>query len=297
MSNLTAEQNRDLAEYKATHYAATTKEWIEDYEKRHSNDEDNASKQSNTEKPKQKNKQPVKKRAAAANKIASKKTKTDNANRAKPKADNKARPKKPDIKRAQKERDRKLKLRAENQKTIEKYDKQESNTELAAKSKQYEDASAYSVLRKMPRPIVEFCKSVIPGASQTDAVAAYILAMSGGKMQDLSHEISDKVRGLAENFKKSDPYFVEQSTIKQVSRKSDNIQNLLFSLLTLEAFYIGSARFGFGTGDKTMPQSLNDLSNIDFDSDFVEQIIEAVNDKSNVLLKEMRNRNGSNMRF
>lgn len=46
-----------------------------------------------------------------------------------------------------------------------------------------------------------------------------------------------------------------------------------------------------------MPQSLTDIEQLDFDSDFVEQIIESVNEKAKALLKEMRNREGSNMRY
>src|SRR5699024_8859605 len=152
---------------------------------------------------------------------------------------------KQDRNQSQKEQDRKLELKAENQKTTTKFKKQKlSNTELASKaeanssnnSSNTKEQSKYATLRNVPRPIVEFCKSEIPGVLQTDAVSAYILAMSNNRIVDLDHQISDEVRELAANFRKSDPYFVEQDTIKQISRKSDNIQNLIFSLLTLQSF-------------------------------------------------------------
>lgn len=296
MSHLTSEQNKDLFEYKKYHIRATNADWIRDYEQRHKHDvldkkgnpipessvKDNTQ-TSQTVKPESK---PVEKQV---NKPAEKKP-------VKPKQDRSQK---------QKEQDRKLKLKAENQKTTDKFKKRKlSNTELAAKpevnfdnSGTTKEQSKYATLRNVPRPIVEFCKSEIPGVPQTDAVSAYILAMSNNRIVDLDHQISDEVRELATNFRKSDPYFVEQDTIKQISRKSDNIQNLIFSLLTLQSFYIGTARFGFGSNQHTMPQSLTDIEQLDFDSDFVEQIIESVNEKAKALLKEMRNREGSNMRY
>lgn len=296
MSHLTSEQNKDLFEYKKYHIKATNVDWIRDYEERHKYDvldkkgnpvpensiETNTQNASNV-KPEP---QPVKKQVT---KTAEKKI----AKPVKPKQDRNQR---------QKEQDRKLKLKAENQKTTIKFKKQKlSNTELASKteanSSNTKEQSKYATLRNVPRPIVEFCKSEIPGVLQTDAVSAYILAMSNNRIVDLDHQISDEVRELAANFRKSDPYFVEQDTIKQISRKSDNIQNLIFSLLTLQSFYIGTARFGFGSNQHTMPQSLTDIEQLDFDSDFVEQIIESVNEKAKALLKEMRNREGSNMRY
>ena len=296
MSHLTSEQNKDLFEYKKYHIKATNVDWIRDYEERHKHDvldkkgnpvpensvETNTQNASNV-KPEP---QPVKKQVT---KTAEKKI----AKPVKPKQDRNQR---------QKEQDRKLKLKAENQKTTTKFKKQKlSNTELASKteanSSNIKEQSKYATLRNVPRPIVEFCKSEIPGVLQTDAVSAYILAMSNNRIVDLDHQISDEVRELAANFRKSDPYFVEQDTIKQISRKSDNIQNLIFSLLTLQSFYIGTARFGFGSNQHTMPQSLTDIEQLDFDSDFVEQIIESVNEKAKALLKEMRNREGSNMRY
>lgn len=300
MSHLTSEQNKDLFEYKKYHIKATNADWIRDYEERHKYDvldkkgnpvpensiETNTQNTSNV-KPEQ---SPVKKQVT---KTAEKKI----AKPVKPKQDRNQR---------QKEQDRKLKLKAENQKTTTKFKKQKlSNTELASKaeanssnnSSNTKEQSKYATLRNVPRPIVEFCKSEIPGVLQTDAVSAYILAMSNNRIVDLDHQISDEVRELAANFRKSDPYFVEQDTIKQISRKSDNIQNLIFSLLTLQSFYIGTARFGFGSNQHTMPQSLTDIEQLDFDSDFVEQIIESVNEKAKALLKEMRNREGSNMRY
>ena len=296
MSHLTSEQNKDLFEYKKYHIKATNADWIRDYEERHKYDvldkkgnpvpensiETNTQNTSNV-KPEP---QPVKKQVT---KTAEKKI----AKPVKPKQDRNQR---------QKEQDRKLKLKAENQKTTTKFKKQKlSNTELASKteanSSNTKEQSKYATLRNVPRPIVEFCKSEIPGVLQTDAVSAYILAMSNNRIVDLDHQISDEVRELAANFRKSDPYFVEQDTIKQISRKSDNIQNLIFSLLTLQSFYIGTARFGFGSNQHTMPQSLTDIEQLDFDSDFVEQIIESVNEKAKALLKEMRNREGSNMRY
>lgn len=296
MSHLTSEQNKDLFEYKKYHIKATNADWIRDYEERHKHDvldkkgnpvpensiETNTQNTSNV-KPEP---QPVKKQVT---KTAEKKI----AKPVKPKQDRNQR---------QKEQDRKLKLKAENQKTTTKFKKQKlSNTELASKteanSSNTKEQSKYATLRNVPRPIVEFCKSEIPGVLQTDAVSAYILAMSNNRIVDLDHQISDEVRELAANFRKSDPYFVEQDTIKQISRKSDNIQNLIFSLLTLQSFYIGTARFGFGSNQHTMPQSLTDIEQLDFDSDFVEQIIESVNEKAKALLKEMRNREGSNMRY
>ena len=300
MSHLTSEQNKDLFEYKKYHIKATNADWIRDYEERHKYDvldkkgnpvpensiEINTQNTSNV-KPEP---QPVKKQVT---KTAEKKI----AKPVKPKQDRNQR---------QKEQDRKLKLKAENQKTTTKFKKQKlSNTELASKaeanssnnSSNTKEQSKYATLRNVPRPIVEFCKSEIPGVLQTDAVSAYILAMSNNRIVDLDHQISDEVRELAANFRKSDPYFVEQDTIKQISRKSDNIQNLIFSLLTLQSFYIGTARFGFGSNQHTMPQSLTDIEQLDFDSDFVEQIIESVNEKAKALLKEMRNREGSNMRY
>lgn len=300
MSHLTSEQNKDLFEYKKYHIKATNADWIRDYEERHKHDvldkkgnpvpensiETNTQNTSNA-KPEQ---SPVKKQIT---KTAEKKI----AKPVKPKQDRNQR---------QKEQDRKLKLKAENQKTTTKFKKQKlSNTELASKAEVNSDnnsgntkeQSKYATLRNVPRPIVEFCKSEIPGVLQTDAVSAYILAMSNNRIVDLDHQISDEVRELAANFRKSDPYFVEQDTIKQISRKSDNIQNLIFSLLTLQSFYIGTARFGFGSNQHTMPQSLTDIEQLDFDSDFVEQIIESVNEKAKALLKEMRNREGSNMRY
>lgn len=299
MSHLTSEQNKDLFEYKKYHIKATNADWIRDYEERHKHDvlnkkgnpvpensiETNTQK-SATIKPEPK---PVKKQV---NKPIEKKP----AKPIKPKQDRQDRNQK------QKEQDRKLKLKAENQKTTTKFKKQKlSNTELASKteanSSNTKEQSKYATLRNVPRPIVEFCKSEIPGVLQTDAVSAYILAMSNNRIVDLDHQISDEVRELAANFRKSDPYFVEQDTIKQISRKSDNIQNLIFSLLTLQSFYIGTARFGFGSNQHTMPQSLTDIEQLDFDGDFVEQIIESVNEKAKALLKEMRNREGSNMRY
>lgn len=303
MSHLTSEQNKDLFEYRNYHIRATNADWIRDYEERHKHDvldekgnpvpensvEINTQK-SATIKPEPK---PVKKQV---NKPIEKKP----AKPVKPKQDRQDRNQK------QKEQDRKLKLKAENQKTTSKFKKQKlSNTELASKAEVNSDnnsgntkeQSKYATLRNVPRPIVEFCKSEIPGVLQTDAVSAYILAMSNNRIVDLDHQISDEVRELAANFRKSDPYFVEQDTIKQISRKSDNIQNLIFSLLTLQSFYIGTARFGFGSNQHTMPQSLTDIEQLDFDSDFVEQIIESVNEKAKALLKEMRNREGSNMRY
>lgn len=296
MSHLTSEQNKDLFEYKKYHIKATNADWIRDYEERHKYDvldkkgnpvpensiETNTQNTSNV-KPEP---QPVKKQVT---KTAEKKI----AKPVKPKQDRNQR---------QKEQDRKLKLKAENQKTTTKFKKQKlSNTELASKteanSSNTKEQSKYATLRNVPRPIVEFCKSEIPGVLQTDAVSAYILAMSNNRIVDLDHQISDEVRELAANFRKSDPYFVEQDTIKQISRKNDNIQNLIFSLLTLQSFYIGTARFGFGSNQHTMPQSLTDIEQLDFDSDFVEQIIESVNEKAKALLKEMRNREGSNMRY
>lgn len=296
MSHLTSEQNKDLFEYKKYHIKATNADWIRDYEERHKHDvldkkgnpvpensiETNTQNTSNV-KPEQ---SPVKKQVT---KTAEKKI----ARPVKPKQDRNQR---------QKEQDRKLKLKAENQKTTTKFKKQKlSNTELVSKaeanSSNTKEQSKYATLRNVPRPIVEFCKSEIPGVLQTDAVSAYILAMSNNRIVDLDHQISDEVRELATNFRKSDPYFVEQDTIKQISRKSDNIQNLIFSLLTLQSFYIGTARFGFGSNQHTMPQSLTDIEQLDFDSDFVEQIIESVNEKAKALLKEMRNREGSNMRY
>ena len=296
MSHLTSEQNKDLFEYKKYHIKATNADWIRDYEERHKHDvldkkgnpvpensiETNTQNTSNA-KPEQ---SPVKKQIT---KTAEKKI----AKPVKPKQDRNQR---------QKEQDRKLKLKAENQKTTTKFKKQKlSNTELASKaeanSSNTKEQSKYATLRNVPRPIVEFCKSEIPGVLQKDAVSAYILAMSNDRIVDLDHQISDEVRELAANFRKSDPYFVEQDIIKQISRKSDNIQNLIFSLLTLQSFYIGTARFGFGSNQHTMPQSLTDIEQLDFDSDFVEQIIESVNEKAKALLKEMRNREGSNMRY
>lgn len=80
-----------------------------------------------------------------------------------------------------------------------------SNTELASKaeanssnnSSNTKEQSKYATLRNVPRPIVEFCKSEIPGVLQTDAVSAYILAMSNNRIVDLDHQISDEVRELA----------------------------------------------------------------------------------------------------
>lgn len=300
MSHLTSEQNKDLFEYRNYHIRATNADWIRDYEERHKHDvldekgnpvpEDSI--ETNTQ-----NTSNVKSEAKPAKKQVTKTTEKKIAKPAKPKQDRNQR---------QKEQDRKLKLKAENQKTTTKFKKQKlSNTELASKAEVNSDNSSgntkeqskYATLRNVPRPIVEFCKSEIPGVLQTDAVSAYILAMSNNRIVDLDHQISDEVRELAANFRKSDPYFVEQDTIKQISRKSDNIQNLIFSLLTLQSFYIGTARFGFGSNQHTMPQSLTDIEQLDFDSDFVEQIIESVNEKAKALLKEMRNREGSNMRY
>ena len=296
MSHLTSEQNKDLFEYKKYHIKATNVDWIRDYEERHKHDvldkKGNPVPENSIETNTQ-NASNVKHEQSPLKKQVTKTAEKKIAKPVKPKQDRNQR---------QKEQDRKLKLKAENQKTTIKFKKQKlSNTELASKteanSSNTKEQSKYATLRNVPRPIVEFCKSEIPGVLQTDAVSAYILAMSNNRIVDLDHQISDEVRELAANFRKSDPYFVEQDTIKQISRKSDNIQNLIFSLLTLQSFYIGTARFGFGSNQHTMPQSLTDIEQLDFDSDFVEQIIESVNEKAKALLKEMRNREGSNMRY
>lgn len=299
MSHLTSEQNKDLFEYRKYHIRATNEDWIQDYEQRHKHDVldkngnpvPESSVKDNTQ-----NSQTAKSEFKPAEKQVDKLAEKKPAKPVKPKIDHNQK---------QKEQDRKLKLKAENQKITNKFKKQKlSNTELASKpevnsdnSGNTKEQSKYATLRNVPRPIVEFCKSEIPGVLQTDAVSAYILAMSNNRIVDLDHQISDEVRELAANFRKSDPYFVEQDTIKQISRKNDNIQNLIFSLLTLQSFYIGTARFGFGSNQHTMPQSLTDIEQLDFDSDFVEQIIESVNEKAKALLKEMRNREGSNMRY
>lgn len=299
MSHLTSEQNKDLFAYKNYHIRATNADWIRDYEERHKHDvldEKGNPVPENSVKGNTQNNQTVKPEFKPVEKQVDKPIEKKPAKPVKPKIDHNQK---------QKEQDRKLKLKAENQKTTSKFKKQKlSNTELASKpevnsdnSSNTKEQSKYATLRNVPRPIVEFCKSEIPGVLQTDAVSAYILAMSNNRIVDLDHQISDEVRELAANFRKSDPYFVEQDTIKQLSRKSDNIQNLIFSLLTLQSFYIGTARFGFGSNQHTMPQSLTDIEQLDFDSDFVEQIIESVNEKAKILLKEMRNREGSNMRY
>lgn len=299
MSHLTSEQNKDLFAYKNYHIRATNADWIRDYEERHKHDvldEKGNPVPENSVKDNTQNNQTVKPEFKPVEKQVDKSAEKKPAKPVKPKIDHNQK---------QKEQDRKLKLKAENQKTTSKFKKQKlSNTELASKAEVNSDNSSntkeqskYATLRNVPRPIVEFCKSEIPGVLQTDAVSAYILAMSNNRIVDLDHQISDEVRELAANFRKSDPYFVEQDTIKQLSRKSDNIQNLIFSLLTLQSFYIGTARFGFGSNQHTMPQSLTDIEQLDFDSDFVEQIIESVNEKAKALLKDMRNREGSNMRY
>ena len=299
MSHLTSEQNKDLFEYRNYHIRATNADWIRDYEERHKHDvldEKGNPVPENSVEDNTQNSQTVKPEFKPVEKQVDKPAEKKPAKPVKPKIDHNQK---------QKEQDRKLKLKAENQKTTNKFKKQKlSNTELASKAEVNSDNSSntkeqskYATLRNVPRPIVEFCKSEIPGVLQTDAVSAYILAMSNNRIVDLDHQISDEVRELAANFRKSDPYFVEQDTIKQLSRKSDNIQNLIFSLLTLQSFYIGTARFGFGSNQHTMPQSLTDIEQLDFDSDFVEQIIESVNEKAKALLKEMRNREGSNMRY
>lgn len=300
MSHLTSEQNKDLFEYRNYHIRATNADWIRDYEERHKHDvldEKGNPVPENSVEINTQNISNIKPEQLPVKKQVTKTTEKKIAKPVKPKQDRNQR---------QKEQDRKLKLKAENQKTTTKFKKQKlSNTELASKAEINSDNSSgntkeqskYATLRNVPRPIVEFCKSEIPGVLQTDAVSAYILAMSNNRIVDLDHQISDEVRELAANFRKSDPYFVEQDTIKQISRKSDNIQNLIFSLLTLQSFYIGTARFGFGSNQHTMPQSLTDIEQLDFDSDFVEQIIESVNEKAKALLKEMRNREGSNMRY
>lgn len=300
MSHLTSEQNKDLFEYRNYHIRATNADWIRDYEERHKHDvldEKGNPVPENSVEINTQNISNIKPEQLPVKKQVTKTTEKKIAKPVKPKQDHNQR---------QKEQDRKLKLKAENQKTTTKFKKQKlSNTELASKAEINSDNSSgntkeqskYATLRNVPRPIVEFCKSEIPGVLQTDAVSAYILAMSNNRIVDLDHQISDEVRELAANFRKSDPYFVEQDTIKQISRKSDNIQNLIFSLLTLQSFYIGTARFGFGSNQHTMPQSLTDIEQLDFDSDFVEQIIESVNEKAKALLKEMRNREGSNMRY
>lgn len=299
MSHLTSEQNKDLFEYRMYHIKATNADWIRDYEERHKHDvldENGNPVPESSVKDNIQNSQTAKSEFKPAEKQVDKPAEKKPAKPVKPKIDHNQK---------QKEQDRKLKLKAENQKTTNKFKKRKlSNTELAAKpevnsdnSGNTKEQSKYATLRNVPRPIVEFCKSEIPGVLQTDAVSAYILAMSNNRIVDLDHQISDEVRELAANFRKSDPYFVEQDTIKQISRKSDNIQNLIFSLLTLQSFYIGTARFGFGSNQHTMPQSLTDIEQLDFDSDFVEQIIESVNEKAKTLLKEMRNREGSNMRY
>lgn len=299
MSHLTSEQNKDLFAYKNYHIRATNADWIRDYEERHKHDvldEKGNPVPENSVKGNTQNNQTVKPEFKPVEKQVDKPAEKKPAKPVKPKIDHNQK---------QKEQDRKLKLKAENQKTTNKFKKRKlSNTELASKAEVNSDNSSntkeqskYATLRNVPRPIVEFCKSEIPGVLQTDAVSAYILAMSNNRIVDLDHQISDEVRELAANFRKSDPYFVEQDTIKQISRKSDNIQNLIFSLLTLQSFYIGTARFGFGSNQHTMPQSLTDIEQLDFDSDFVEQIIESVNEKAKALLKEMRNREGSNMRY
>lgn len=299
MSHLTSEQNKDLFAYRNYHIRATNEDWIQDYEERHKHDvldEKGNPVPENSVKGNTQNNQTVKPEFKSAEKQVDKPAEKKPAKPVKPKIDHNQK---------QKEQDRKLKLKAENQKTTNKFKKRKlSNTELASKpevnsdnSSNTKEQSKYATLRNVPRPIVEFCKSEIPGVLQTDAVSAYILAMSNNRIIDLDHQISDEVRELAANFRKSDPYFVEQDTIKQISRKSDNIQNLIFSLLTLQSFYIGTARFGFGSNQHTMPQSLTDIEQLDFDSDFVEQIIESVNEKAKILLKEMRNREGSNMRY
>ena len=299
MSHLTSEQNKDLFEYRKYHIRATNEDWIQDYEQRHKHDvldENGNPVPESSVKGNTQNNQTVKPEFKPVEKQVDKPAEKKLAKPVKPKIDHNQK---------QKEQDRKLKLKAENQKTTNKFKKRKlSNTELASKAEVNSDNSSntkeqskYATLRNVPRPIVEFCKSEIPGVLQTDAVSAYILAMSNNRIVDLDHQISDEVRELAANFRKSDPYFVEQDTIKQISRKSDNIQNLIFSLLTLQSFYIGTARFGFGSNQHTMPQSLTDIEQLDFDSDFVEQIIESVNEKAKALLKEMRNREGSNMRY
>ena len=299
MSHLTSEQNKDLFEYRKYHIRATNEDWIQDYEQRHKHDvldENGNPVPESSVKDNTQNSQTVKPEFKPVEKQVDKPAEKKPAKPVKPKIDHNQK---------QKEQDRKLKLKAENQKTTNKFKKRKlSNTELASKpevnsdnSSNTKEQSKYATLRNVPRPIVEFCKSEIPGVLQTDAVSAYILAMSNNRIVDLDHQISDEVRELAANFRKSDPYFVEQDTIKQISRKSDNIQNLIFSLLTLQSFYIGTARFGFGSNQHTMPQSLTDIEQLDFDSDFVEQIIESVNEKAKALLKEMRNREGSNMRY
>ena len=299
MSHLTSEQNKDLFEYRKYHIRATNEDWIQDYEQRHKHDvldENGNPVPESSVKGNTQNNQTVKPEFKPVEKQVDKPAEKKPAKPVKPKIDHNQK---------QKEQDRKLKLKAENQKTTNKFKKRKlSNTELASKAEVNSDNSSntkeqskYATLRNVPRPIVEFCKSEIPGVLQTDAVSAYILAMSNNRIVDLDHQISDEVRELAANFRKSDPYFVEQDTIKQISRKSDNIQNLIFSLLTLQSFYIGTARFGFGSNQHTMPQSLTDIEQLDFDSDFVEQIIESVNEKAKALLKEMRNREGSNMRY
>lgn len=299
MSHLTSEQNKDLFKYRTYHIRATNEDWIQDYEQRHKHDvldENGNPVPESSAKDNTQNSQTVKPKFKPVEKQVDKPVEKKPAKPVKPKIDHNQK---------QKEQDRKLKLKAENQKTTNKFKKRKlSNTELASKpevnsdnSSNTKEQSKYATLRNVPRPIVEFCKSEIPGVLQTDAVSAYILAMSNNRIVDLDHQISDEVRELAANFRKSDPYFVEQDTIKQISRKSDNIQNLIFSLLTLQSFYIGTARFGFGSNQHTMPQSLTDIEQLDFDSDFVEQIIESVNEKAKDLLKEMRNREGSNMRY
>lgn len=301
MSHLTSEQNKDLFEYKKYHIRATNADWIQDYEQRHKHDVLDKKGNPIPESSVKDNGQDIQKVELEHKSIQKQVNKTAEKKPAKPKP---VKPKQ-DRSQKQKEQDRKLKLKAENQKTTNKFKGRKlSNTELASKPEvnsnnagNTKEQSKCATLRNVPRPIVEFCKSEIPGVPQTDAVSAYILAMSNNRIVDLDHQISDEVRELATNFRKSDPYFVEQDTIKQISRKSDNIQNLIFSLLTLQSFYIGTARFGFGSNQHTMPQSLTDIEQLDFDSDFVEQIIESVNEKAKALLKEMRNREGSNMRY
>lgn len=299
MSHLTSEQNKDLFEYKKYHIRATNADWIRDYEERHKHDVLDKKGNPIPESSVKDNSQDIQKVELERKPAQKQVNKTAEKKPAKP-----VKPKQ-DRSQKQKEQDRKLKLKAENQKTTNKFKGRKlSNTELASKpevnsnkSGNTKEQSKCATLRNVPRPIVEFCKSEIPGVPQTDAVSAYILTMSNNRIVDLDHQISDEVRELATNFRKSDPYFVEQDTIKQISRKSDNIQNLIFSLLTLQSFYIGTARFGFGSNQHTMPQSLTDIEQLDFDSDFVEQIIESVNEKAKTLLKEMRNREGSNMRY
>lgn len=125
-------------------------------------------------------------------------------------------------------------------------------------------SSAMCTLRNIPKPLVLMAMSEFPGASQSDAVVAYIVTHSPGAYDRLQESLTKEQRELVRSWS-GDMFSGINDQLHKLVTRTDAIHKLLRIVETM-SMYLTFDRLGFrnDTPDTVDQVDLNESTFIDF---------------------------------